>query len=149
MISAAWLFHVFHSERVLYVWWKTEIESTHGGIEDDFQQSRVQQGAGFCLLVRMPLEWSFVAWTPIRPLFVLTRWGLAECDCALTPKAIRSGGNYTFILYCASALIPSSSNFPIHNRPWSPPGKTAHLHTHAKELPVNQLQSKKSPNLHV
>ena len=47
----------------------------------------------------MPLECSFVVWTPIRPLFVLRRWGLAECDRALTPEAIRGGGNNTFIPY--------------------------------------------------
>ncbi len=62
----------------------------------------------------MPLECSFVVWTPIRPLFVLRRWGLAECDRALTPEAIRGGGNNTFIPYGASALIPP--NVPGHKQ---------------------------------
>lgn len=35
----------------------------------------------------MPLNCTFVAWTPTRLLFVLCRWGSAECNRALTPEA--------------------------------------------------------------
>ncbi len=49
----------------------------------------------------MPLECSVVVWTPIRPLFVFGGWGPAECNRALTPEAISSRGNNTFILHDA------------------------------------------------
>lgn len=70
----------------------------------------------------MPLECSSVVWTPIRPLFVLRRWGLAECDRALTPEAIRSSGNNTFIPY--DAFFSRHPTFLATNNPKKGPRGT-------------------------
>lgn len=120
---------------------ETEIERQTWRKWGRFLVERHAAGSRLLSPCPMPLECSFVVWTPTRPLFVLRRWGLAECDRALTPEAIRGGGNNTFIPCDASALIPPM--FLATNWPRGPPGCAAHLHTNAKKPTVNQLQSQK------
>lgn len=123
---------------------ETEIERQTWRKWGRFLVERHAAGSRLLSPCPMPLECSFVVWTPTRPLFVLRRWGLAECDRALTPEAIRGGGNNTFIPCDASALIPPM--FLATNWPRGPPGCAAHLHTNAKKPTVNQLQSQKKKN---
>lgn len=108
-----------------------------GGREDDFLAERHTAGSGLLSPCPMPLECSFVVWAPIRPLFVFREkvdWQSATL--ALTPEAISSRGNSTFILYDAFCSQPPM--FLATNRPWGPPGDTAHPHADSKKLTVNQ-----------
>lgn len=61
------------------------------------------------------LECSSAVWTPTGPLFVLRRWGLPECDCALTPEAIKSLWNH--FNHTMPALSPLAAYSSRRDRP--------------------------------